>query len=58
MYKGSETLNLEVTDITGKKVMSQPLKTKTINISSLNQGLYFVRLYNQNDDFVQKLVVE
>lgn len=58
VYNGNEALNLEVTDITGKKVMSQTLKTKTIDVSTLNQGLYFVRLYNQDDDFVQKLVVE
>jgi hypothetical protein len=58
VYNGNEPLNLEVTDITGKKVMSQTLKTKTIDVSTLNQGLYFVRLYNQSNDFVQKLVVE
>lgn len=58
VYNGNEALNLEVTDITGKKVMSQTLKTKTIDVSTLNQGLYFVRLYNQQNDFVQKLVVE
>ena len=58
VYNGSEALNLEVTDITGKKVMSQTLKTKTIDVSGLTNGLYFVRLYNQNDDFIQKLVIE
>ncbi|MBI2281024.1 MAG: T9SS type A sorting domain-containing protein [Bacteroidetes bacterium] len=58
VYNGNEALNLEVTDITGKKIMSQTLKTKTIDVTGLNQGLYFVRLYNQNNDFVQKLVVE
>jgi len=58
VYNGSEVLNLEVTDITGKKVMSQTLKTKTIDVSGLTNGLYFVRLYNQHDDFVQKLVIE
>ena len=58
VYNGNEALNLEVTDITGKKIMSETLKTKTIDVTGLNQGLYFVRLYNQNNDFVQKLVVE
>lgn len=58
VYNGNEALNLEVTDITGKRVMSQTLKTKTIDVSTLNQGLYFVHLYNQQNDFVQKLVVE
>lgn len=58
VYNGNEALNLEVTDITGKKIMSQTLKTKTIDVTGLNQGLYFVRLYNQNNDFIQKLVIE
>jgi PKD repeat protein len=58
VYNGSDVLNLEVTDITGKKVISQTLKTKTIDVSGLTNGLYFVRLYNQHDDFVQKLVIE
>jgi len=58
IYNGSEGLNLEVTDITGKKVMSHTLKTKTIDVSGLTNGLYFVRLYNQHDDFIQKLVIE
>lgn len=58
VYNGSEALNLEVTDITGKKVMSQILKTKTIDVAHLSKGLYLVRLYNQHDDFIQKLVIE
>lgn len=60
VYNGSEALNLEVTDITGKKVMSQNLKsnTKTIDVANLSRGLYLVRLYNQHDDFIQKLVIE
>ncbi len=60
VYNGNEALHLEITDITGKKVMSQTLKsnTKSIGVAHLNKGLYIVRLYNQHDDFVQKLVVE
>lgn len=60
VYNGSEALNLEVTDITGKKVMNQSLKsnTKTIDVANLSRGLYLVRLYNQHDDFIQKLVIE
>jgi hypothetical protein len=60
VYNGSEALNLEATDITGKKVMSQNLKsnTKTIDVANLSRGLYLVRLYNQHDDFIQKLVIE
>lgn len=60
VYNGNEALHLEITDITGKKVMSQILKsnTKSIDVAHLSKGLYIVRLYNQHDDFIQKLVVE
>lgn len=60
VYNGNEALHLEITDITGKKVMSQTLKsnTKSIDVAHLSKGLYILRLYNQHDDFVQKLVVE
>ena len=60
VYNGNETLHLEITDITGKKIMSQTLKnnTKSIDVAHLKKGLYIVRLYNQHDDFVQKLVIE
>lgn len=60
VYNGNEALHLEITDITGKKIMSQTLKnnTKIVDVAHLNKGLYIVRLYNQHDDFVQKLVIE
>jgi PKD repeat protein len=60
VYNGNETLHLEITDITGKKIMNQTLKTNTkiVDVAGLNKGLYIVRLYNQHDDFVQKLVIE
>jgi PKD repeat protein len=60
VYNGNEVLHLEITDITGKKIMNQTLKTntKSIDVANLSRGLYLVRLYNQHDDFIQKLVIE
>lgn len=39
----------EILDITGKIIITQKNKTEEINISKLTEGLYFIRLYDNNN---------
>ena len=58
---GSEKFGVQLFDITGKKVMENILftNTTTINTSSLNEGMYFVRITDVNGAIIktQKVTV-
>ena len=45
--------SISIINITGKEIISQSLSKETIDISSLNSGMYFVRLINSKTGNVQ-----
>jgi hypothetical protein len=47
-----------VYDISGKQLLSQPLTTQAINISSLAPGLYFISITTAEGSVVKKFVKE
>ncbi len=49
---------LEIYDISGKKVLSQKLEEHTHINSSLYRGIYFVKIYEYNRIFVEKLIID
>ena len=53
--------NIEIYDIAGRTVetsLQQPNSVKTINISSLPQGVYMVKVYTNEGVAVRKIVKE
>jgi len=49
-----------ITDVNGKIIISETANsnTHTINISNLNQGTYFVKVINENNVLVKKIIKE
>ena len=49
---------LEVYDITGKKVLQQQIheNNTSVDVSSLVNGIYFVKLWSNNQLFTEKIV--
>ena len=51
-------LNIEIYDISGKLLLSSKT-TKNINISSLNSGIYFVKINSDNEIYnIKKLIIQ
>ncbi|HLG35530.1 MAG TPA: T9SS type A sorting domain-containing protein [Bacteroidia bacterium] len=54
--------SIELFDVTGRKVYAQPqtsnLKLQTIDISTLTNGMYFVRVRTETGEVIRKLVKE
>lgn len=49
---------LELSDISGRVVYSSNMvNTKTIDVSNLQKGNYFIRLKNENQSFIEKIVI-
>lgn len=59
-YDGKETLTIEVLDITGKKIISENMSTifKTLNVADLQAGIYFIRLFNNDTNYIHKMIVQ
>lgn len=63
-FENNETLNVDMTTLDGKSVYQNVIKgntqrhVETINTSSLQSGMYFLRLSHGNDASVMKIVVE
>ncbi|PZD77733.1 T9SS type A sorting domain-containing protein [Mesonia sp. K7] len=55
----NESPNAQVTifDILGKQVISQSLENKTIDVSSLTNGMYIVKVENNHTTATKKLIV-
>lgn len=49
--------NVEVFDITGKRLINTVLESDTLNISSINAGIYLVKVTIQGQSKVSKLVI-
>ena len=56
--EGSEVILVEVYNIMGQSVLSVNENFKSINISSLQNGIYFVRLKTNDGEKTLKLVIE
>lgn len=56
--EGSEVILVEVYNIMGQSVLSVNENFKSINISSLQNGIYFVRLKSNDGEKTVKLVIE
>lgn len=55
------TYNLQLTDVTGKLVAdfgSNTQSTQTLNVSHLENGMYFLKIYNQETHHIQRVVVQ
>ena len=54
----NQELAVEVFDILGKKVKTQNItaNNKTLNLSSLSQGIYIVKMYTDNQMITKKLI--
>lgn len=50
---------IDIYDVLGKRVFSKEIdSSNTVNLSSLNRGLYFVKIYTRNEklNFVKKII--
>lgn len=54
----SEKVKIELTDITGRTIVNTNLLNSTLDVSSLHNGIYFVRITDQGNVTVKKLVVQ
>jgi len=50
--------NVEVYDITGGNIFQEHTDNQEVNLQKLNTGIYFLRLSNEKNTFVRKIVKE
>ena len=50
--------NVEVYDMTGRIIFQQRVDNQEVNIQNLQTGIYFLRLSNEKNTFVRKIVKE
>ena len=51
--------NYTITDLQGKVIINiTPLKNNQINISTLTDGVYFIKLYDGQHTYTQKLIIQ
>ncbi|GEQ84568.1 T9SS C-terminal target domain-containing protein [Patiriisocius marinistellae] len=56
--KNTGVLNVAIFDVLGKKVLNGNVTNKTMNISSLNSGVYIVKITQDNVTATKKLIVK
>lgn len=58
LYNAKESFNIHIYDFSGKEVLSvkNSLKSKTVDISKLSVGLYFVKVSSGSYSVTQKLI--
>ncbi len=54
----NEDINVTVYDILGKEVLSSALTNNRLNVSSLNTGIYMLRITQNNASITKKLVIK
>uniref|UniRef100_UPI003A8EDB30 T9SS type A sorting domain-containing protein n=1 Tax=Corallibacter sp. TaxID=2038084 RepID=UPI003A8EDB30 len=54
----NEAIKVAVYDILGKQVLNNTLTNNTLNVSSLNSGVYILRLSQNNNTVSKKLVIK
>jgi Secretion system C-terminal sorting domain len=50
--------NAEVFDMTGRAIFQEKTNNQEVNLQNLNSGVYFLRLSNEKNTFVRKIVKE
>lgn len=50
--------NVEIVNLSGKVLNSQSFTGKSVNVSALPQGVYFVKLETDNGIVIQKFIKE
>jgi len=53
----SDAMNVQVFDILGKQVKNETLTNNTLNVSDLNNGIYIVKITQNNTSTTKKLVI-
>jgi len=53
-----ENYAYRIVDVIGREVLSAKLVSESINVSGLNQGVYFLSLYNSESMFSHKIYIE
>ncbi len=56
--KNNETITANVFDVLGKQVMSREVTNNKLDVSSLNAGVYFMKLTQNNATITKKLVID
>lgn len=52
----TDDVKYEVYDITGKKILNSELKNNSIDISTLQSGIYFLKLINDDESLIKKFI--
>ncbi|MDW5290821.1 discoidin domain-containing protein [Formosa sp. PL04] len=57
-FKSSNTAKMQIIDYLGKTVISDEIQngTKSIDLSHLSSGLYFIKVSNQQETFTRKII--
>ena len=54
----NEAISVSVFDVLGKQVLAQNVTNKTLNVSSLNAGMYILKLSQNGNSTTKKLVIK
>lgn len=57
-WNDSRLKNVELLDITGRRILQTTTDNQEVNLQSLNTGTYLLRLSNDKNTFVRKIVKE
>ncbi len=49
---------IELTDVTGKLILTKKIDTSQINLSKFGAGIYFMKIYTENGLFIKKIIVD
>ena len=50
--------NVDVYDMTGRNIMQERTDNQEVNLQNLRTGIYFLRLSNEKNTFVRKIIKE
>jgi hypothetical protein len=59
----SNTATIEIVDLTGKVLITKTIDNKqlnevSVNTNALTKGIYLLKLTNDNETFIQKMIKE
>ncbi len=57
-FSGYFNGTLNIYDLQGKRVLSKRINSNSIDISTLNKGVYFLQVSNTNQKIMSKLIIE
>ena len=54
----SEIINIKIFDVFGKNVLNTKLNNSQIDVSKLNSGIYFLKIFDENQNvFIKKIII-